>query len=394
MLAITLAQALPWVTAAAAVTGLAFREWQNRQVRIEQQVKTAVDASYGSLMRDFRDAETEMQRQLDESSSAARTATAEIQRLLESTKDDTRRLEALLERVHGLLPEVERASLTLPSTLLVAAQTGTVSERLGALTTMLDTPGADGDEIYVAAELASRLGARNLAMQLLRRSRDMNPEHRKVQSSLLSLEARTGLLKRQEALQLAREQVLATPLERDVVSDCLNVYTYFDDYDGMRQLADDALDVVPDGSRTRSLLLRNRAVALRETGAPKSEVTDAYRAALAVASGTGEFVNNARPYLSFLINEGELDSADDVLRQALRREPDSLGLLALACRLFSLRNQIDLAGHMYNRLNRLAPQSLERAQAEGYVTKSLHLDELRAMGILSDTDEPEFDDGM
>ena len=335
-------------TAVVAIATLVLREAQRRRTDLDQKVANAVDASIGKTLLEYREFEVAVRTTLESTAQSATDIERQLQERLSVSESQAARLGELLDHAADLVPRLESSQSAMPSRLLSEAmRAATPEEALGPLSALLASDEAGADNLELAGDVArQKFGAEALARALYRRAVEINPSRVAAQASLILLETNAGALTIDEGRAQISALAKANPGNRNAISEALNLYATYEDYDGMLGLVDELLAV----DDNKAILWRNRAVALSHIGRP-SEVEAAYARSYAIANDADdddERSNTARPYVAFLLQMKRYEDALRILEDTLDRDPEEDRLLLMLGELWDKRGDREKAMQCYD----------------------------------------------
>jgi tetratricopeptide (TPR) repeat protein len=370
-------------TALAAVAALAVREFQRRREDLDQKVANAVSAGLGRTLLEFRDIEAGAKASLDAVLNTATGIEGELRERLEVSETHSKRLAELLEAAADVVPQLEQSKAALPTQLVIQAMNADQDTALSYLSALLNSELASADDLTTGGNIASRrFGASALALDFYSKALEANPRDADAAASAVRLRARAGQITLEEGIVKMTEILSEHPRDRDAISEALNLFVEFDDYQGMLDFVDQRLENDP----TNPLLWRNRGIALMELRRPKDEVIEAYSKSfeLALEHGTeSEASNSARPYAGFLIRMHELAEAESIIERALVTDPESAQLLLLRGQVEAASGQFKTAEWCYTTAITCARSPSEAATAEADLRKLRALQTLSERGVVS-----------
>ena len=340
--------------AAAAVAGLALREWQRSRENLDAKVQQAVNAAIGSTFHQFREIEASVRAEISDAiseGSAKLRTEAEHARSLASRLETDRaqldellpiagRLGELLERAEGILPSFDSS---IPIILLQQAK-GTTDylQKTALLTQMLEVADAPSEELETAGDIARQeLGNNSLAESLYKAAVDADPSRLSSRAEYLAIRIRRGGPEASGLLSELTDLANTNLGNRYVIARLFDMYIQADQYEQLRDFCLVALEARPDSG----ILWRNLAIALRQVGTPAGEVIAAFAKALAAGRTESDgIVNTIRPYASYLVSKvGDLDGAEELVLEGLRAEPREAQLYIILAKIYVERRDRDTA---------------------------------------------------
>jgi tetratricopeptide (TPR) repeat protein len=369
-------------TAAVAVVTLVLRELQRRRADLDQKVNDAVSAGIGRTLLEYREFEAHVRASLEATVRVATEIEHQLQERLQGSEERSARLEALLANAAEIVPRLEASRTVIPSMLLVeAAQAQSSDEALGYLSSLLDATDATGDTLETAGDLArERFGADALALALYERATQRNPSLVSARASEILLKTKGGQLSLEQGREAMSDLVKSNPHSRNALSEALNLYAAYYDYQGMLELVDELLALDAE----KPLLWRNRAVALDNLGRKEdAETAFARSEELTEASGEDEErANTARPYALFLMRAGRLKDARRVIQGALVGDPGSTGLLRQLGEVWEKGGNEERAKSAYEAAVAAKPNPDEARLIQARVERLIARNRLNAAGLL------------
>jgi tetratricopeptide (TPR) repeat protein len=292
---------------------------------IERQVQTEVKAAIGGALLDFVNFRETVQRQIQEAGTERSRLTTtyedELKKLHEQASKTFDELMSLHGQLRSWATQVELIA-AVPAVLVRNARDETRDHPDAAslsLVRLLEHKTADSDELELGGDLARmQLQDRALAMKLYERAVSVNPDNISAKAEFLALSARLYNT-RQSAKEQLIDLVRSNPSNTNAFGTLMNVLTDLDDYEGMRALL---LELLPD-AKYKSLIWRQLAIIYQELVEPANKVTEAYETAMALAEQDGKirFVNVARPYVGFLMRDGNLREAFRIVNRMIEYDP-------------------------------------------------------------------------
>lgn len=242
-----------------------------------------------------------------------------------------------------------------------------------ALQALLAHPEALSIDVEVGGDIA-RQEFRDypLARQLYEKAVALDPQNISARAELLHLLASDPKQRdraREEIFTLAEEH----PNNRNVISQLLNFLDEVDDYETMAQKCEELLSV----SLQKSYLWRNLAIARKYLRAPKEQVLDAFRNALAEAEDVDMKNNVMRPYAQYLLSIQYLDDAAKVIQEGILTQPQNAAY-------YLLLSEVHFQKRDFTRARRGLELARDYGNLDGKAQAGQRLAELGALESASD----------
>lgn len=374
-----------------AVLTLIFRESQARRDSLNSKVEVSVNGAIGQKLIEIQNLTDSAQGALDDSIAAAKSSAEEVGELVEGTKADIQRLESLLERASGILPEPDSEEDSLiPSALLLKLRNSTQgsAEQIGLARGMISNENATSRELELAGDAMKDAGSLNIASQLYEASIRKKEDNENATISKVFVDAQLGKIATGDASAKASEIILNRQTTPFQLREALNILTSLNAYDAMLEATTTALDMGTVAEQLRPILFRSRAVALDELNAPRAEIIEAFEAALEGSVSDIDYSNAARPYGSYLARVGEWELAREVVTTALDRDPSEAQLLIQLANIVKRDGAYERAAQLLALANENSDNHSEAYEAQRR-SADLHK-EMRARAVLQQIfdDEP------
>ncbi len=387
--------------AAVATGGFLLNGLRGRRESLDKRIERAAKSQIGDRFLDFvdmserarQDLDTLTKRTLDQAQAAMSEAEARLSQL-NTSQDVQSKLEKLLSRAELILPEIDTIAASSPVALIERLSEPQLSASGAAalISELMTRSSANGRQLEKAGDIAREvLDDDVLAREAYSLAIERSPENISAQAELIALDLKGTTEKRQRAQEKLRNLAINNPTVRTPLIKLLNYFTMNDEYEAMESFINSLLEhSAEDASLKRfsddPLLWRNLALALSHTSDNIEKVKESYEHALTLAhrpDGDGDYVNTARPYSNWLIYQGDLATAADILNRAAELFPMEASIYFGRYRLEIARGDLSKA-----RRSLQVMESLGNAQ-EGARARMLRMG-LDARAYL-DSDGPEAD---